>query len=329
MLIGCIFYFINLVIDKKIYSFIPFIRNHYKYQFKDNYQLDVKNYETEEATVKHLDYNDNSFKKYCGEKRIKFGENYSKKPIVVLGCSYAYGHGLQKEDSFSYKLSNITKRPIYNFSECGIDGLDSILFINVDNYENIKNTEYVIYIYMYDHINRYLAIERLYRNYENLFIDNEDISLPNKIKKFIIKIPIFKLIMIYYKETKILKKANILSPSNLENSSKFLKFIMRFIYNKIKVNFPNAKFIIILYDEKIGYMYNPVNIKFDLEMQKSKIWDELAQESKGDIIIVRTEDVVGFYFDKNYKLKEDIADWHPNAKAWEVFTPLFAKKYIN
>ena len=29
-----------------------------------------------------------------------------------------------------------------------------------------------------------------------------------------------------------------------------------------------------------------------------------------------------------YKLKEDIVDWHPTAKAWEVFTPMFAEKYI-
>ncbi len=328
-LIGFIFYSINLFIKNKIDIFIPYIRNHYEIPIHDNLQFDIKNYETEKTTVKQLEFNANSFNKFCGEERTRFGENYSKNPIIVLGCSYAYGHGLKKEDTFSYKLSNITKRPIYNFSGCGGDALVSFDQIHNDDYKNINNTEYVIYIYMHDHINRYLLIERLYRNYENLFLDNEDNSLPNKIKKYIIKFPIFKLIMTYYKERKILKAPDILSPSNLENSSNFLKLIMKFLYKKIKINYPNAKFIIILYDQKIADMYNPVNIKFEWEMQKSKIWDELAQETNGDIIIVRTEDIVGFYFDKNYKLKEDISDWHPNAKVWTVFTPKFAKKYIN
>ena len=30
----------------------------------------------------------------------------------------------------------------------------------------------------------------------------------------------------------------------------------------------------------------------------------------------------------DYKLEEEICDWHPNARAWAEFTPKFAEKYI-
>ena len=57
-----------------------------------------------------------------------------------------------------------------------------------------------------------------------------------------------------------------------------------------------------------------------------KIWDEINAET--NVTVVKTNDIMGFYFDKDYKLEEEICDWHPNARAWAEFTPKFAEKYI-
>lgn len=111
-----------------------------------------------------------------------------------------------------------------------------------------------------------------------------------------------------------------------DSSDEYLKSLMIMAQDKLKELVPNAKFIIILYNEKISDEETALKIKFDSDRINSKIWEELQNENS--IIIVRTKDVTGFSFDKNYKLEEDIRGWHPNAKAWEVFTPLFVQRYI-
>ena len=72
--------------------------------------------------------------------------------------------------------------------------------------------------------------------------------------------------------------------------------------------------------------YKKSAIKFESDIINSKIWEDFAKETGAKV--VRTKDITGFYFDKDYKLNEDIAGWHPNAKAWAELTPEFANKYI-
>lgn len=56
------------------------------------------------------------------DKLIKYSfkcfgdENSKKKPIVVMGCSYAFGQGLKEKQTFYYKLSKKAKRPVINWS---------------------------------------------------------------------------------------------------------------------------------------------------------------------------------------------------------------------
>lgn len=317
---------LNFFIDKKIYLIKEFIHNSIIYRdilFNENKfnNQDMSKYQTEETTVKQIEFNDKNYNKYCGEKRIEFGRNYTKKPVIILGCSYAYGHGLKREQTFPYLLSELTKRPIYNFAECGGDILKSYngLYSN-NNFPNISDAEYMIYIYMHDHINRYLLIDQLYNNYELAF------PIPNnKIQNNLLKIPLFRFIFTLAQ----LKKINLFGNDiNLyvENSKNLMKNIIINTYKKLKQKAPNAKMIIILYDEKLPDKAGTVRIILDSEIQNSNLWDELEKET--DIKVVRTKDLTGFLFDKNYKLKEDIADWHPNEKAWKVLTPLFVNKYM-
>ena len=191
--------------------------------------------------------------------------------------------------------------------------------INGKNENKIKEADYIIYIYMYDHINRYLVLNNLFWNYEFIFGSSQ-----NEIHNFLIeKLALYKLICTGYKLKKILQ--NYPQTDEIEQ---FLKLIIKKGYQKAKSYSQNAKFIIILYEEKIPDSTPVFEIAYAYNFINSKIWQELEKETNGDIKIVRTKDLMGFYFDKDYKLEEDIANWHPNARAWKEFTPKFASKYI-
>ena len=319
----------SIFIDKNIKDINNFYLRYNPFNKKINVsKIKIDNYATEEFTAKKIELKDSNSNLFGGEFRLNFGENYTKKPIIILGCSYAYGHGLKIEETFPCKLSQITKRPVYNFAICGGNALLSLSNLkyfanNKYNQEKIKNAEYVIYVYMHDHINRYLSLNTIYSNYKILSLQ-KNIYL-NKL----LYIPVIRLIWSIYQ----IKKISMADGKNteyynkfLKNSEQYLKYIMMVMHNEIKKYSPNAKIIIILYDQKIAKLYDNLKIKYDTDIQNSKIWDELNNET--DMTIVHSKDITGFLFDKNYKLKEDIADWHPNAKAWEVFTPMFAEKYI-
>lgn len=71
-------------------------------ELKYNYKLNSFNYENEKIAMRNPE-----------------GLNYKKLPIILFGCSFTYGDGLNNNQTFSYKLSHLAKRPVYNRAECG------------------------------------------------------------------------------------------------------------------------------------------------------------------------------------------------------------------
>lgn len=280
--------------------------------------IDIEKYNAEPYTAKKLNNSSDIYNKYCNEERKSFGKHYNGKPITIIGCSYAYGHGLKREETFSYLLSEYTKHPVSNYSGCGYDAIDSLKNLignaSEDNLD-LPNTKYVIYVYMYDHINRYLEKYFIYKDFYNIFELTD-------FERFICKNNFIRKIYTYYKLHKIIKNY-----PDSKMAEKYLKSVLKDIEIRIKRKMPNSQFIILIYDEKIPLNQSESAIKFESDIINSSIWTEFAQET--GTIIVHTKDLTGFLFDKNYKLEEDITGWHPNSKAWEVLTPAFAKKYIN
>ena len=261
-------------------------------------------------SFKRLDLNDDLFEKFCGEERVEFGKNYKKPPIIVSGCSYAYGHGLKKEETFSYLMSNLTQRPVFNFSLCGQDLLLSLQhafsYIQEDenNKETLKKADYFVYVYMHDHINRFFSRDQIMNSYDRLF-------KPSKLEHKLIQ---------FYLIRYILSLIRILP--YLDKTEDWLEHVLLTAHNNVKNIAPNAKIIIVIYDEKL-----PDERFFEAYIaNNSDVWEKY-QAKTGDIVI-HTKDLTGFIFDKNYKLKADTAGWHPNNKAWKIFTLLFVKKYI-
>lgn len=291
-----------------------------------NTVVDLSEYETEEVPdyFQVLDSTEERYNEFCGGARITFGEKYNDKiPLIVFGCSYSYGHGLKIDKTFPYVLSEITKRPVYNYSICGVQALycynafELDFMINLDRGEKIKDLDYFIYVYMWDHINRYMEVDFWQQYYIRL-------HNPSLLDRILSKFYVFHYINMKYKIKQIMDEF-----PNSEKSCIYLKNIMLYIYGKIKEKSPNAKLIILIYDEKIASdWYDANKIKYSSDVMKSHIWKELEEETNGGIKVVHTKEITGFVFDKDWKLNGDISEWHPNEKVWSYLTPLFVKEYI-
>mgnify|MGYP002869995405 CR=1 FL=1 len=92
----------------------------------------------------------NDFK---NEMRKPVGVKYKKKPILFLGCSYAYGQFLENKDTLGYKISKKSKRPVYNWAYPAW-GVQHAYFI-VKHMPKIEpEPQYVFYVFMNDHLRR-------------------------------------------------------------------------------------------------------------------------------------------------------------------------------
>ena len=92
--------------------------------------------------------------------------NSDLQPILLMGCSFTYGSGLNDDETFSHKLGILTKRPIYNRAGKGW-GLDQMLFQLQGNkiYKDMKEPEYLIYTFMNDQVNRFNKFKVIPRAY--------------------------------------------------------------------------------------------------------------------------------------------------------------------
>lgn len=244
--------------------------------------------------------------KECIRKPI--GTQYKKEPIILFGCSFAYGEYLNEEQTFGYKLSKITKRPVYNraFDSYGLQHMfyQSSL---PEFYYNVPKSNTVIYIFMYDHYRRMLSKTfalsnpNLYLHYKyknnNLLIDNYDDILINCINySYTIRAikGFFKSIYMQNPNNadKITEEALtyfIKTRENLEN------------HWNIKVNF-----IVFFYDE------NPLD---KILIQKLK---------KNNFMVITTKELTTQdLYEQKYRIKDDP---HPNETSWNLLTPLFVQK---
>lgn len=90
--------------------------------------------------------------------RLPDGLQYKdKEPIVIFGCSYAFGQHLNKDQIFSSKLSNLLKRPVYNRAISG--GSFQNMYTQILSpifYKDVPATDNVIYVMIGDHYRRSL-----------------------------------------------------------------------------------------------------------------------------------------------------------------------------
>lgn len=225
--------------------------------------------------------------------------------ILLYGCSYTWGSGLEEHETFSYKLQKYTNRLVYNRGLAGY-GVQHMLYHiqyllkDFSSTNNFIKPNIVIYTFIEDHIyrlykpNDYFDIFLMYYKYD---------KNRNRIKK----INDFDIWFwhSYILRSLFIKKYNKDIIIN-EESKQFL--LSHFIEAKLELNkvLGNTKFVIFVYDGD--------NIIKSIEPELNKY----------DINIIYLSNLSNIDFTKKeYRL---INDFHPNEKAWDVIVPLLAKK---
>lgn len=238
------------------------------------------------------------------QERFLTNANSKFSPIVLLGCSYAYGQHLTNQEAFSGQLATNTDRPVYNLAFIGA-GIQHIIYIlsNEKIKNKIKNPEYVIYVFISDHVNRlytgcgYSVIDYLYYK-----IQKKELVI-NELYSYIMRLPIpFIISQIVYEQYN--KMPNVQMKKN-----NLLEKHMYKINDYIKRNWKDTKFVIFMYEP------SPEMDNIIPNLQKKGIYIIYLDE------ILKEKNIV---FDSTFKLPKEIDKFqHPSASAWEKITPVF------
>ena len=246
--------------------------------------------------------------------RIYQGTN-SKKPIIVVGCSYAYGICLDRNDNLSAKLNQKTGRKVYNRAISGSGPQFMYLQLKSKGLgQEIKDAEYVIYPFIYSHISR--SFKHL-MNYSltdiNPLLEEKNGELVVKKQPLWFLYPSFitKVYLQYSDEQNERKEMDQGKPiffKTLEES-----------YKEAKKKYPNVKFVLIEVSQ--ANMCRPDYKKGSQELTE----DEINRIKSMGIIYLNAEQLVGHDFRdvKKYRVADED---HPNAKMWdEISTKLVEK----
>ncbi len=275
-------------LDVKITSYFKYFDNNWFYHCITSYE----------------NYYEKLIKDFRGDV---LADDNTKQPIILFGCSFAYGSQLEWEQTFAYKLSKKTKRNIYNRSigACGIQHMYYML-LHSDFYETLpKNPEYIIYVYIPSQMTRlhnYIYPSEMVSNgpYLHYDIKDNELVLRKEITQ-LYKSFIFKRVM-----AEIDEKNHAQNQNAKEKNSKLATKLFIESKKMLLDRYPQTKFVILRYN---------VDEDGEKDLEISKMWDEM--EEKG-FTIIKSRDLIG----RNYREDETTMDnIHPSEAAWDLLVP--------
>ena len=230
------------------------------------------------------------------------GSQYTnKKPIVIFGCSFAYGAGLFDNQTFSHKLSEYTKRKVYNRAYNGWGPQNMLYQVKrKDFYDIVKEEpEMIIYVFMSGHTMR--AFTEIWAFENEIFYKDTKDSL---------KESYFRSGRLLYGYTARQIRRLITTKKDCTQAAADFA-IKHFTESKkeMEKHWKNTKYCIFVY----SYNDNKNFEKKYLETLRNK-----------DFIVIFADDIT----DKNIhstEYRRSNFDEHPNEKAWDLLVPLFSK----
>lgn len=287
---------VNLVLFICLWFLADFAFTCYLLHKCDDFTLDLDTFKS----VHNLKTYD-EFRKFRPLRHV-LAENPTKKPIMLFGCSFAFGYSLSPEETFAYKLSKLTNRSVYNYSDNNL-GIQYFPYI-LKNYadKNIQ-PEYIIYVLIEDHYNR------LYRTTFGVtepIVDvkytilNDELSEVKPKRNYIYAFPLQRFLATKYNY--LVRYESDPKPT-VEYGDMHFKLARKIAKKK----YPNAKIVILKYFDDKDYFYFKEKMKIDK-----------------DVIIINTKDLVG----RDLNHEEDFAKdkHHPSGHAWDLITPALVKK---
>ncbi len=249
--------------------------------------------------------------------RLPDGTEYSENPaVVIFGCSFAYGYGLDYNQTFSYKLAHLLKRPVYNRA-AGSWGPQHMYYQTLQDsfYEQTQNADTYIYMMIEDHLMRqqlerfFVVDEYVYLHYNEkngAFIqDNYNSKISNALRALYTNRLLNRSQAIKYKkkDEKELKRVNNLT-------YKYIKASKENIENRLgkKINF------VVIYFEKNDWVIPG----------KETLTEKLNNDG---IQVFSIKELTDENLDsEEYNMTEN---GHPKEKTWDLLTPLIAQKINN
>lgn len=238
------------------------------------------------------------------------GLNYKKKPIVIFGCSYAYGYQLERKQTLTYKLAQNAKIPVYNraYTSWGIQHM--LYQSRIEKlYEILPEPEYVMYVFINDHIRRLYLLsfsswnilaEEFNLRYKEK--DGELIEIKNQ-NGFLNQI---KRLYFANKIQHLMTNKKMLDSKNRTNRYDFA--IKHFVEAKqeMQKHWKNTKFVVLFYDKTANDKY---------------LKDKLTEN---DFIVLDATTLT----DENLATKKYLTQdkLHPNEKAWDILVPQITKE---
>jgi len=216
-----------------------------------------------------------------------------KSPIIIFGCSYAYGENLNADENLGANLAKLTNRPVYNFGISGFGVQHFLALLKNKDFSDIKNPEYIVYVYIHDHI------RRMYSKYFEFLDKMLYFRYVYKNGDFVEDFKNDFNLYLYRKSHVVYVKNLIDNPKNYDKNFLMLSKYLERANLLIKKRFPNAKFIIYVYEDSDNYNWKII-------------------ENMG-IKVVKNSDLSKV---KSMKM----SDGHPSAEAWKYYTPIFIKE---
>ena len=248
---------------------------------------------------------------------------YDKEPVLLLGCSYAYGQDLDEKESLSGLISKLTSRPVYNLGEIARDPAFALMLLKRFSEDNqiTQKPKYIIYTYMFHHLQRLHAW-----NYFDFYRINGYIPF----QKYN---PLYRFYTYSYFQNRKLDNRLWYDWDYSKHQKIFFNLIKDMKKISDEMN-PDSEFIVLIYND-INYdlvqnLWNTVkNNKHKMnklfEIQES---EEFKKElEKLGVTVVSTKDLIGRKMDKpEDRIQNDPNHPHPSAQAWELVVPKLVER---
>ncbi len=255
---------------------------------------------------------------------FKYPENldkYTKPPILVLGCSYVQGQGLEEKDNITSRITKDTNRFAYNYGFAGFGPSYTLTMLMAEEqFPHIEKPEKILYVYMFHHLQRWNKWQ-----YYNVL--KELNLIPFQKYNFLDK---YSHIYQYIRNVQIDKYYN--EDKDFTKRSELFFNIMKKIKEQSDKLFPNTEFYFLIYsdinyDLSHGIIYsicqeNDVENMF--KIMYSKEFKERL-EALG-MKVITTEELIGRKMDKTSdRIPNDISRPHPSNSAWNEIMPKLEK----
>lgn len=274
---------------------------------RKEYSVDLSYFENITKTLGNIT-KDINYLKQVSVRPVE-NENSNHHSIIITGCSFAYGTGLDDNQTFSHKLGELVKNPIYNKGIPSL-GINHALFLLENNmlFKDVKAAPLcVLYLYGDFHNRRMFMPNIWFESTEILYkikkINNKE-TLVRKENNFF-NVGYSRFPLIYYMNEKLY---NFLENQKFFQNQIKKMLLLHFITIKKLINeeYPNADFIVLEYDKAPLFR----EIENDLKRENIKI---ISFER--DLKFVSSEKEIYF-----------LPEGHPSAKVWEVVTPKLVKE---